>query len=418
MMKRLLLSAGTAFLLLAGSLRAQTVTLDGITYTIHTDGQTASVSGYEGSPVDIVIPATVAYDGADYPVTSIGSSAFEYCRSLENITLPEGLQTIGEYAFYDCAALESATFPEGLKFISDYAFNNCTSLASATFPEGLQTIGDYAFNGCTSLSSVTLLEGLHSIGSNAFRECTALASVTFPEGLQTIGEYAFYDCAALESATFREGLQTIGRGAFYDCATLASATFPEGLKFISDYAFNNCTSLASVTLPEGLQSIGESAFSHCVALAYVTFPEGLQYIGGWAFYDCPLADVYCHAAVPPSIETDTFDERTYAEAMLHMPSDALGDYQVAEGWKLFQHILGDLPSTAIGSVAADAPIARYADGIVTTSAPAAITVYAQSGAQVRHAAHCTSLSLAGLPGGIYIIGIEQGGQRQVLKVAR
>ena len=257
MMKRLLLSAGTAFLLLAGSLRAQTVTLDGITYTIHTDGQTASVSGYEGSPVDIVIPATVAYDGADYPVTSIGSSAFEYCRSLENITLPEGLQTIGE-----------------------------------------------------------------------------------------------------------------------------------------------------------------SAFSYCVALAYVTFPEGLQYIGGWAFYDCPLADVYCHAAVPPSIETDTFDERTYAEAMLHMPSDALGDYQVAEGWKLFQHILGDLPSTAIGSVAADAPIARYADGIVTTTAPADITVYAQSGAQVRHAAHCTSLSLAGLPGGIYIIGIEQGGQRQVLKVAR
>ena len=349
MMKRLLLSAGTAFLLLAGSLRAQTVTLDGITYTIHTDGQTASVSGYEGSPVDIVIPATVAYDGADYPVTSIGSSAFEYCRSLENITLPEGLQTIGRGAFYDCATLASATFPEGLKFISDYAFNNCTSLASATFPEGLQTIGDYAFNGCTSLASVTLLEGLHSIGSNAFRECTALASVTFPEGLQTIGEYAFYDCAALESATFL---------------------------------------------------------------------EGLQYIGGWAFYDCPLADVYCHAAVPPSIETDTFDERTYAEAMLHMPSDALGDYQVAEGWKLFQHILGDLPSTAIGSVAADAPIARYADGILTTTAPADITVYAQSGAQVRHAAHCTSLSLAGLPGGIYIIGIEQGGQRQVLKVAR
>ena len=268
--------------------------------------------------------------------------------------------------------MASATFPEGLKFISDYAFNNCTSLASATFPEGLQTIGDYAFNGCTSLSSVTLLEGLHSIGSNAFRECTSLASVTFPEGLQTIGEYAFYDCAALESATFLEGLQSIGESAFFRCAALASATFP----------------------------------------------EGLQYIGGWAFYDCPLADVYCHAAVPPSIETDTFDERTYAEAMLHMPSDALGDYQVAEGWKLFQHILGDLPSTAIGSVAADAPIARYADGILTTTAPADITVYAQSGAQVRHAAHCTSLSLAGLPGGIYIIGIEQGGQRQVLKVAR
>ena len=104
-------------------------------------------------------------------------------------------------------------------------------------------------------------------------------------------------------------------------------------------------------------------------------------------------------------------------ATLHVPSDAVGSYQAAEGWKLFQHIVGDLPSTAISSVAADASLATYANGILATKSPADIAVYAQSGAVVRHATDATSLSLEGLPRGIYIISIAQDGQQQVMKVA-
>ena len=39
-------------------------------------------------------------------------------------------------------------------------------------------------------------------------------------------------------------------------------------------------------------------------------------------------------------------------------------------------------------------------------------------AQALHTSAATSLSLAGLPGGIYIICIDMEGQRQVMKVAR
>ncbi len=278
-------------------------------------------------------------------------------------------------------------------------------------------IGDFAFTGCTALQSVTLPEGLQTIGNSAFRDCTSLTSVTFPEELQTITSYAFSGCTALQSVTFPEWLQSIGNSAFRDCTSLTSVTFPEGLQTIGSSAFNGCTALQSITLPEGLQTIGYFAFESYESLENVTLPSTLQNIHARAFYECPLTDVYCHAATPPSIYNDSFDSFTNITATLHVPSDAVASYQAAEGWKLFQHIVGDLPSTAISSVATDASLATYADGTITTSGLADITVYAQSGAQVRHAADATSLSLAGLPRGIYIISIAQDGQQQVMKVA-
>ena len=42
----------------------------------------------------------------------------------------------------------------------------------------------------------------------------------------------------------------------------------------------------------------------------------------------------------------------------------------------------------------------------------------QSGARVMHAADATTLSLDALPRGIYVINVEAGTGRQVLKIAR
>ena len=62
-------------------------------------GQT--VTGYTGTPVDVVVP-----DG----VTAIGSGAFQSCESLISITLPDSVETLEASAFSGCTALESVTF--------------------------------------------------------------------------------------------------------------------------------------------------------------------------------------------------------------------------------------------------------------------------------------------------------------------
>ena len=86
-------------------------------------------------------------------VTEIGSHAFRYCASLENITLSEKITTIGERAFYYCRNLQSVTIGSGVQTIGSYAFASCV-FTSLTIEDGVQTIEEYAFSGCTNLQNI------------------------------------------------------------------------------------------------------------------------------------------------------------------------------------------------------------------------------------------------------------------------
>lgn len=57
------------------SFEAVTVTVDNLTYYISQD-EAALTGSTEGTSVtDIIIPATITFDGTEYPVTVIGVSA-------------------------------------------------------------------------------------------------------------------------------------------------------------------------------------------------------------------------------------------------------------------------------------------------------------------------------------------------------
>ena len=303
MVKRLLTMACAAVLALAGRAQAQEFTVGGIEYGLYADYGRAYVNGYTGSPVEVVIPATVEYGGESYSVTEISSYAFAECASLESVTLPQGMTDIYESAFQDCTALKNVSLPEGLEYISDQVFYGCTSLES-------------------------------------------------------------------------------------------------------------------LVLPEGLQKTCWLAFANCASLKIISFPSTFQEMEGPTFRNTPLEHIACHAVVPPAIMDDDFDAGTYAVATLHVPAGTADAYRAAAGWKNFLAIEEDAETfTGIAAVSA-ASLATYADGVVATAGLADITVHDANGARVRHAEGVASLSLEGLPRGIYIIGVEMGGQRQVLKVAR
>ena len=65
---------------------------------------------------------------SDSDVTSIGESAFYYCRGLTSITIPESVTSIGKKAFYYCTGLTSITIPESVISIGEEAFLNCSTL--------------------------------------------------------------------------------------------------------------------------------------------------------------------------------------------------------------------------------------------------------------------------------------------------
>ena len=107
-------------------------------------------------------------------VTSIGSSAFEYCRGLTSITIPNSVTSIGSNAFGYCSGLTSITIPNSVTSIGSDAFAQCSSLTTITIPNSVTIIEDYVFFNCSGLTSVTIPDSVTSIRKNAFYGCVSL----------------------------------------------------------------------------------------------------------------------------------------------------------------------------------------------------------------------------------------------------
>ena len=80
---------------------------DGLVYTF-AEGK-FTVTSYEGKANDIVIPHSVFYQGAYYPVAAIGNEAFKN-SDITSAEIPSTVSGIGNKAFYGCTKLTSVKF--------------------------------------------------------------------------------------------------------------------------------------------------------------------------------------------------------------------------------------------------------------------------------------------------------------------
>ena len=132
----------------------QHVLVDGIYYNFDVENKTATVTNngsddpwnnpsYSG---DVVIPATVNYEGMTFEVLTIGQYAFFLAYEVTSVSIPEGVVRIETEAFADCGFKE-ITLPTSIQSIDNHAFNygmeiiNHITLLAPTPP----TVGDMAF---------------------------------------------------------------------------------------------------------------------------------------------------------------------------------------------------------------------------------------------------------------------------------
>lgn len=134
-------------------------------------------SDYSGH---VTIPETVTYNGITYTVTAIGNYAFYNSYSpyaLRSISIPTTVKTIGSSSFYNCKGLISIAIPISVTSIGNYAFYFCSSLTSVVIPDSVNSIGSSAFQYCSNMTSATIGSSVTSIGSQAFNN-TPLSYIT------------------------------------------------------------------------------------------------------------------------------------------------------------------------------------------------------------------------------------------------
>lgn len=202
----------TAFLCLVGT-RAiahdiEVANADGVTiYYKWANNKTELSVSYRGSSEssysdeysgNVVIPESVTYNGATYPVTSIGYYAFEKCSGLTSVTIGNSVTRIGNYAFSGCSGLTSITIPNSVTNIGNHAFSSCSGLKEINFnATNCTSMGSYdspVFKNCTSITTINIGENVQIIPSYAFSGCSGLSSVTIPNSVTSIGNYAFWGC--------------------------------------------------------------------------------------------------------------------------------------------------------------------------------------------------------------------------------
>lgn len=153
------------------------------------EGTNIATQEYIGTATDVVVPASVVYNGVTYNVTVIGdhsmSKYFHWNMPLlTSVSLPEGITTI-EYCGIENTAITTIHLPSTVTTLAEKAFNNDSGtpgINTITGGENVQSIGWGAF-ASNQISDYSMFKNA-TIASGAFTNQT-LPLVTGSYGAST-----------------------------------------------------------------------------------------------------------------------------------------------------------------------------------------------------------------------------------------
>lgn len=268
------------------------VSQDGVTFTCDfLDDGTAVVTKIvaDDGVTTVSVPSSLANNGKDYTVTGVKFPYGTKGSDVEQLVLPDTLQTMSGYCFWKLEKVKELTIPGSVTNFS-CTLQNSDCLEKLTFSEGVEELSaNMMVANCSSLKEIVLPSTLKSISQpGAFSDASALETINLPDGVEfgeNVGS-AFSDCSSLTSITLPASVTTIHSSMFKGCDSLTSITAKGNIESIGSSAFSGCEALTEVGLQGKLTSVGDSAFQNCSSLENAPDLSAVTKLGSYAFYNC------------------------------------------------------------------------------------------------------------------------------------
>lgn len=145
-------------------------------------------------------------------------------QSVSAVTIPEGTTEIGRFAF-SRSSLRTVTIPEGVTVIDYAAFYHCDNLDNVILPDTVNTVGAKAFTHTGWLDDFeeNSMDDFLISGDILVAYKGNLPEVVIPDGVRVIAEEAFRNHTELKKVHLPTSVTDIGNDAF-----------PEGIEIINE----------------------------------------------------------------------------------------------------------------------------------------------------------------------------------------
>lgn len=145
-------------------------------------------------------------------------------QSVSAVTIPEGTTEIGRFAF-SRSSLRTVTIPEGVTVIDYAAFYHCDNLDNVILPDTVNTVGAKAFTHTGWLDDFeeNSMDDFLISGDILVAYKGNLPEVVIPNGVRVIAEEAFRNHTELKKVHLPASVTDIGNDAF-----------PEGIEIINE----------------------------------------------------------------------------------------------------------------------------------------------------------------------------------------
>ena len=147
-------------------------------------------------------------------VATIGESAFDNCRKLRLVHIPDSVVCIGILAFAWCESLTQLTLPPNLSRIANGAFHSCSNLHQLVLPAGVTVIEICGMSWMSALKEITIPPAVAEIQSWAF-DHSCLARMTITANTTTLAVWSFSECNRLAFVTIPADMKKADAHAFF-----------------------------------------------------------------------------------------------------------------------------------------------------------------------------------------------------------